>query len=186
MQRRPSTQIAIVSITFLAAGWFLLALVHGFAGAVVVMAAPLLLFGLLARLGILRPWTDILAWGSTATFLVLAGWPPETGIGQILVIMLALFLLVMGLHAPSREPDARGLGVQAAWWGAAVIIVGLLAWWPVIALEGRTIGVLDPSTSVGIAVRLVSVLAMLGLLVLGLSGLRSRGARKLENDPAPE
>lgn len=179
-----NTSEVLIALVSLLVGWGLLALAYEGHGAILTGAAISILAGAALRRGWLRPFADLVAWGTTVVVFLVVGWPVVQGLQAAVLTTAGIFAILAGLHAPMRRPvGGAGFLAGVAWWGGVAVLGGLVLWWPVVALDGQRIGVFDPTTSVGMVIRIVSMLALLSLAVLALAGLRKRGARRGPGNP---
>lgn len=139
-------------------------LVAGVASGIAVAAAGI------AHGGKGRPWSDATSWLAAAVGFVALG-TPRASLLAVVLIVVGVAALVAGLHVPAMDaPRHRGVGVLATWSLVALAAV-LVAWIPVLLARDDGVAVLDPLTSVGMAMRLGAAAAAVWILV-GLLSLR--------------
>lgn len=134
----------------------------------------------LASWGIRRPWTDGVAWIATlAAVGVVRDADPVPMFATLLALLAALHI------PPAQVPSMRGQTVLVEWGVVtAAIAAGVL--WPMWTLSGRSLGVLDPATVQGTALRLTLLLASSAVTVAVVREFVGGRRGAAEASPAPQ
>lgn len=166
--------MSVLRVVAVAAGFAALAVAAGFDPALLGGAAA----ALAARVGMARgwrrPWSDVAAWSGAAIAFGAVAAPMMPAWETMLLTVVALAGVSFGLHAtPASSPRA------AAWpnllaWSLAAAAATILAWAPAIAARGGA-APLEPLAAVGMALRFLGAVALLGVAALALWALRRRG-----------
>lgn len=151
----------IVRLIALTATFGVLGLLSPTAVVAIAFTAPVaLVCTALAYRRVARPWTDLGAWAGLLVALVLAGGPESGSPWTLLVVCAVTLSAAVLVHVPSADvPPTRGLRpslVLLVVWVVAAAVVS----WPHWSLRGAGIGVLDPATTAGTALRAVALLVV--------------------------